>query len=63
VDLNFGETEQVVPLVFPVGGNYREELHGMDADDLNLQGITAGEIVWLRVPGNYGRVWTAVGAA
>lgn len=63
VALNFGETEQVVPLAFPVDGNYREELHGMDADDLNLQGITAGEIVWLRVPGNYGRVWTAVGEA
>ena len=54
VALNFGDSEQTVPFVFPLSGNYREELHGFE----NLSGMVAGQEVQLTVPGNYGRVWT-----
>src|SRR5512139_3650319 len=54
VALNFGDFEQAVPFVFPLSGNYREELHGFE----NVSGIVAGQEVQLTVPSNYGRVWT-----
>ncbi len=54
VALNFGDEEQWVPFAFPIGGDYREELHGED----NINGVTAAEERWLKIPGNYGRIWT-----
>lgn len=54
VALNFGDQEQWVPFTFPLNGNYREELHGED----NLNGVANTEERWLRIPGNYGRIWT-----
>jgi 1,4-alpha-glucan branching enzyme len=54
IALNFGPHDQNVPFTFPFGGRYREELHGLD----NLSDIVAGEVSWLTVPKNYGRIWT-----
>ena len=54
VALNFGVKDQAVTFKFPFSGNYLEELHGLD----NLMGISAGSEVELKVPGNYGRIWT-----
>lgn len=54
VALNFSEQEQRVPFWFPTGGDYREELHGLD----NLDDVVAGQARWLTLPGNYGRIWT-----
>lgn len=54
IALNFGRHDQNVPFTFPLGGRYREELHGLD----NLSDIVAGEASWLTVPKNYGRIWT-----
>jgi hypothetical protein len=48
----------VVPYVFPKSGNYREELHGED----NLNNLQAGQQTWLRLPSNYGWVWSWEGA-
>jgi maltooligosyltrehalose trehalohydrolase len=52
--LNFGDQEQQVPFIFPLSGNYREELHGQE----NLNGIFSGAECWLSIPSNYGRIWT-----
>jgi maltooligosyltrehalose trehalohydrolase len=60
VALNFGPQDQRVPFVFPLGGNYREELHGLDDPDINLQDVTPGVDQWITVPSHYGRVWTHV---
>jgi 1,4-alpha-glucan branching enzyme len=54
VALNFSDADRTVPFSFPRSGDYREELHGLD----NLSGMTAGTQVWLRVPSNYGRIWS-----
>jgi 1,4-alpha-glucan branching enzyme len=54
VALNFGDADQTVPFWFPRGGDYREELHGLD----NLPGMAAGAQGWLTIPSNYGRIWT-----
>jgi 1,4-alpha-glucan branching enzyme len=54
VALNFGDADQIVPFWFPVGGVYREELHGV----ADLGAVIAHEQRWLLVPSNYGRVWT-----
>ncbi|OEU42461.1 hypothetical protein BGV40_09455 [Methanosarcina sp. Ant1] len=35
---NFGAQDQVVYFKFPLSGNYREELHGLD----NLKEVSAG---------------------
>ena len=54
VALNFGDWEQTVPFWFPISGDYREELHGLD----NLHGVAEYAQWWLTIPSNYGRVWT-----
>ena len=54
VALNFTDAEAWVPYAFPRDGRYREELHGLD----NLEGVHAGSQTWLRLPSNYGRVWS-----
>lgn len=51
---NFGAQDQVVYFKFPLSGNYREELHGLD----NLKEVSAGEELQLIVPSNYGKIWT-----
>lgn len=56
VALNFTGTDIEVPYAFPRDGDYREELHGQD----NLSGMRAGAQVMLRLPSNYGRVWSLV---
>ena len=56
VALNTSDQEQSAPFWFPVGGDYREELHG---GALNLRGVRALEETWLTIPSNYGRIWTA----
>jgi 1,4-alpha-glucan branching enzyme len=58
VALNFTGSDLVVPYVFPKSGNYREELHGED----NLNNLQAGQQTWLRLPSNYGWVWSWEGA-
>lgn len=57
VALNVTDQECSVPFAFPHDGRYREELHG--EEDVVVQ---AGELKWLRLPSNYGRIWTWVGA-
>lgn len=54
VALNFGDHDQRVSFSFPFAGDYTEELHGED----NLADIEQQQVVWLTVPGNYGRIWT-----
>lgn len=54
VALNFRDADEWVPFAFPRGGRYREELHGQE----NLNGVSPGATWWLRVPSNYGRVWS-----
>jgi maltooligosyltrehalose trehalohydrolase len=55
VALNFSDESQSVPFVFPLGGNYREELHGQQ--DLIVPGAEAEE--WITIPSNYGCIWTS----
>ena len=40
---------------FPIGGTYREELHG---GNLDLSNVVAQNETWLQIPSNYGRVWS-----
>jgi hypothetical protein len=54
IALNFGPEDQTVPFAFPLGGNYREELHQLD----DLRGVASGVEHWITVPSHYGRVWT-----
>lgn len=55
VALNFGDTAQTVPFWFPIGGSYREELHGE-----NLHDVPQLQETWITIPGNYGRIWTSL---
>ena len=59
VALNFGTEDQTVPFTFPLGGDYVEELHGLD----NLRGVTAGHELCITVPSHYGRIWTRTGVS
>jgi hypothetical protein len=54
IALNFGDQGQAVSFKFPFSGNYVEELHGLE----NLMGVTADKEIRLKIPGNYGRIWT-----
>jgi maltooligosyltrehalose trehalohydrolase len=58
VALNFGDQSQWVPFTFNQTGLYREALHGDQDQGLNLGAVQAGEIRWLEIPGNYGRIWS-----
>jgi maltooligosyltrehalose trehalohydrolase len=55
VALNFTDESQSVPFVFPLAGNYREELHGQE--NLSVGGAEAEQ--WLTIPSNYGCIWTS----
>jgi 1,4-alpha-glucan branching enzyme len=59
IALNMSDREQWAPFWFPIGGNYREQLHGDAEPQLNLSGITAWQQTWLRLPPSYGRVWSS----
>jgi maltooligosyltrehalose trehalohydrolase len=54
IALNFTDQDHTVPVILPVDGDYREELHRQD-----LLGVTGGTVTSVRVPSNYGRIWTA----
>ena len=54
VALNFGAQNQVVPVKFPLNGNYHEELWGSD----NLINVSADREIQIEIPSNYGRIWT-----
>lgn len=60
IALNFSGTERSVPFWFPVGGNYREELHGDATAGLNLTNVRAYQETWLTIPSNYGRIFSHV---
>ena len=55
VAVNTSDNDHTIPFWFPISGHYREELHG---GALDLSGIIALQEASLRVPSNYGRVWT-----
>ena len=59
VAVNTTGNEQTVPFWFPVGGDYREELHG---GDLDLEGAPALKEHALTIPTHYGRIWTRASA-
>jgi hypothetical protein len=54
IAVNFSDQDQTVPFWFPLAGEYREELHGLDS----LNHVPALEERWITVPSNYGRIWT-----
>ena len=56
IALNFSDSKQTVPFWFPIAGNYVEQLHRQPAD--SLQSVPALTEISLRIPGNYGRVWS-----
>jgi len=55
VAVNTSDNAHTIPFWFPISGHYREELHG---GALDLSGIIALQEASLRLPSNYGRVWT-----
>jgi 1,4-alpha-glucan branching enzyme len=56
VAVNTSDAEQRVPFWFPIGGHYVEELHG---GNLNLNNIVPLQETLLKIPSNYGRIWTS----
>ncbi|BAZ49218.1 hypothetical protein NIES4103_18290 [Nostoc sp. NIES-4103] len=54
VALNFGDSDQSVPFWFPIAGDYQEELH----NENNLIGVPSYSEYWVKIPSNYGRIWT-----
>jgi len=58
VAINTGDSDQIVPFWFPIGGDYVEELHG---GNLNLKTILPLQETALTVPSHYGRIWTTAG--
>ncbi len=58
VALNFTDAPQWVPFWFPIGGTYREQLHGTENPDLDLVNVQADAEWWIEIPPSYGRVWT-----
>ena len=55
VVVNTSDEEQWVPFWFPIGGHYREQLHG---GNLDLPDVVADAETWLQLPSNYARVWS-----
>jgi len=58
IAINTGDSDQVVPFWFPVGGDYVEELHG---GELGLKRIVPLQETALTIPSHYGRIWTSLG--
>jgi 1,4-alpha-glucan branching enzyme len=54
VVVNFTDQPQTTVFAFPIGGNYIEEIEG----NQNLLNVTAGVPQPLRIPSNYGCIWT-----
>lgn len=52
--VNFTNQEQTTTFVFPISGNYIEQVEGAQ----NLAGVIAGVAQPLSVPSNYGCIWT-----
>jgi 1,4-alpha-glucan branching enzyme len=57
IALNYGEESQWVPFTFMHPGHYHEALHGDEDRRLNFGPVQTGEMRWLEIPGNYGRIW------
>lgn len=60
IALNFSGQTQWVPFTFTQAGRYHEALHGDEDQHLNFGPVQAGEMRWLEIPGNYGRIWSLV---
>ncbi len=58
IALNFGDQDQTVPFIFPLAGNYLEELDGNENNSLNLKDVASESKIDITVPSNYGRIWT-----
>lgn len=58
IALNFSDQDQTVPFVFPLDGDYAEELHGEEDDSLNLKEVDKGIETKISIPSNYGRIWS-----
>ncbi|MEB3281138.1 MAG: alpha-amylase family glycosyl hydrolase [Lyngbya sp.] len=68
IALNFSGQDKTIKFRFPddpnfqlpsnYSGNFQEELHGKDDQDLNLKDISPQEEHDLIIPSNYGRIWT-----
>jgi len=58
IALNFSKDDQTVPFVFPLDGDYAEELHGKEVDGLNLKNVASEVETDLPLPSNYGRIWS-----
>src|SRR6201999_3327355 len=54
VVVNFTDYQQTTTFNFPVGGNYVEQIDGLQ----NLSGVVAGAPQVITVPSNYGCIWT-----
>jgi 1,4-alpha-glucan branching enzyme len=54
VALNFSDAEVTTTLLLPNAGDYREEIDGTQ----NLVGVTAATPVSVKIPSNYGQIWT-----
>jgi len=54
VVVNFTDQQQTSGFVFPVGGDYTEQIEG----DQNLAGVAAGTTQAISIPSNYGCIWT-----
>jgi hypothetical protein len=52
--VNFTDQQQTTSFSFPFNGNYSEQIEGTQ----NLSGVVAGTAQTLRVPSNYGCIWT-----
>lgn len=58
IALNFSDQDQTVPFVFPLDGDYDEELHGEKDSSLNLKNVVGGMNTMISIPSNYGRIWS-----
>lgn len=56
VALNFSGSEQTAPFWFPISGDYFERLHGHASDTFSA--VPAWSERQIRVPSNYGRIWS-----
>jgi hypothetical protein len=57
VVVNFTDQPQTTSFVFPIAGNYVEQIEGTQ----NLNSVVAGAAQTIAVPSNYGLIWTVGG--
>jgi len=56
IALNFTDNEHVVPFRFPLDGDYAEQIRSNPAD--HFANVVANSSVTLRIPSNYGCIWS-----